>query len=84
MVVKLKSTSREWYRAYCAAMLEPDVNKVFTSVESARKAIQERVRELNLGYSSSNHESKELDRALNFLTMLLNCSCPEQGSRQYC
>jgi hypothetical protein len=65
-------------------MLEPDVNKVFTSVESARKAIQERTKELGLGYSSSNHETKELDRALYFLTMLLNCSCPEQESRQYC
>ena len=81
MVVKIKSTSREWYKAYCAAMLEPDVNKVFTCVQSARRAIEERARELGSGFASNNHESKELDRALYFLTMLLNCSCPDQESR---
>ena len=76
-------TNREWYQAYCAAMLESDVNKVITSVESARKAIQKRAKELNMGRAGSNHESVELDRALRFLTMLVNCSMPTQVSTAY-
>ena len=80
MLTKAKSTSREWYRAYCSAMLETDVTKIFESVEFARKAIQERAKELTGNFSGSNHESNELERALRFLAMLVDCSQKEQGS----
>jgi hypothetical protein len=80
MVTKLKATSHEWYRAYCSAMLETDINKILESVESARKAIQERARELSQTLSGSNHESTELDRASRFLTMLVNCSQAERAT----
>ncbi len=84
MVVKAKIANREWYQAYCAAMLETDMDKVFASVESARRAIQTRAKELGVGLANSNHESKELDRALRFLTMLVNCAAPAKvpGLRQ--
>jgi len=75
MVVNTKIAHREWYQAYCAAMLESDGEKVCANVESARRAIQKRAKELS-GLASSNLESKELDRALRFLTMLVNCSTP--------
>jgi hypothetical protein len=73
MVVKAKIANREWYQAYCDAMLEQDVDKMFVSVDAARRAIQKRAKELS-GLASSNFESKELDRALRFLNMLVNCS----------
>src|SRR6185312_13931722 len=79
MVTKVKATSQEWYRTYCSAMLETDINKICESVESARMAIQERARELSQSLSSNNHESTELDRASRFLTMLVNCSQSERG-----
>ena len=77
MVMKAKITNHEWYQAYCAAMLESDVEKMIASVESARQAIQKRARELDRG---SNLESLELDRAQRFLTMLVNCSVSTQVS----
>jgi hypothetical protein len=79
--MKTKIADREWYQAYCAAMLETDVDKMIASVESARQAIQRRTREL--GRSGSNFESLELDRAMRFLTMLVNCSMPAQASEVY-
>lgn len=80
MVIKVKATSQEWYRAYCSAMLETDINKILENVESARKAIQERARELNNTFSGSNYESTELDRASRFLTMLVSCSQTERNA----
>ena len=80
MVTKAQPNSQEWYRAYCSAMLETDINKIFEAVESARKAIQERARELSHSLAGSNHESIELDRASRFLTMLVNCSHMEHSS----
>lgn len=74
MAITNTCTNRPWYRAYCAAMLETDVNKIFAAVESARKAIQDRALELSHSLSASNHESRELDRATRFLAMLLDCS----------
>jgi hypothetical protein len=82
MVMKAKLAHREWYQAYCAAMLETDTEKVCASVESARWAIQKRAKELS-GLASSNLESKELDRALRFLTMLVNCSMPISSPKVY-
>jgi hypothetical protein len=79
--MKAKIAHREWYQAYCAAMLEQDVDKVIVNVESARKAIQKRAKEL--GRTGGNLESVELDRALRFLTMLVNCSMPTQISKAY-
>ena len=81
--MKAKIAHREWYQAYCAAMLETDVAKVVASVESARQAIQRRAVELNVGRSGNKLESLELDRALRFLTMLVNCSTPSQISKAY-
>ena len=49
MVMKTKISNREWYQAYCAAMLESDVDKMIASVESARLAIQERWSKRELG-----------------------------------
>ncbi len=83
MVVKAKIASREWYQAYCAAMLESDVEKILANVESARNAIQKRAKELSQGFAGSNHESKELDRAMRFLNMLMNCSKSEPSTRLY-
>ena len=74
MAVKNTCLSRPWYHAYRVAMLETDTSKIFISVESARKAIQDRVYELSHSLCASDHESKELDRAMRFLNMLLNCS----------
>ena len=83
MVVKTKTANREWYQAYCAAMLETDMDKLFASVESARRAIQKRAKELGGGLANSTHESKELDRALRFLTMLVNCATPAKSPKVY-
>jgi len=79
MVMKTNIANREWYQAYCAAMLEQNADKVIANVESAREAIQKRAKELRAGISS-NSESVELDRALRFLAMLVNCSGPTSGS----
>jgi len=82
MVVKTKIAHLEWYQAYCAAMLEPDLEKMCASVESARSAIQKRAKELS-GPASSNLENKELDRALRFLTMLVKCSTSGPSPKIY-
>jgi len=79
MAVKNTWLGRTWYTAYCAAMLETDAEKIFAGVEAARKAIHERVLELGLSLSGANHESKELERALRFLAMLVDCSCMESN-----
>jgi len=81
MVVRTKIANREWYQAYCAAMLEPDAEKMFASVEFARKAIQQRVKELSQGLTGTNNESNELNRALRFLSLLVDSSTPLQASR---
>ena len=81
MVMKAKIINREWYQAYCAAMLETDVEKIILNVESARQAIQKRAKELS--GPANKYESLELDRALRFLTMLVNCSMPAKVSKAY-
>jgi hypothetical protein len=69
-----------WYQAYCAAMLQTDENKVFNDIEYARKTIQDRVAEVSFDSSGSNHEGKELQEALHYLTMLLDCCWRERTS----
>ena len=71
-----------WYEAYCIAMLQTDENKVFDDVEYARKTIEARVAELSFDSSSSSYERRELQDALRYLTMLLNC-CWRQGDSYY-
>lgn len=83
MVMKTKIANREWYQAYCAAMLETDVEKIIANVESARQAIQRRAVELSVGRPGNKLESLELDRALRFLSMLVNCSTPIHVSKAY-
>ncbi|HSS95419.1 MAG TPA: hypothetical protein VLK33_00235 [Terriglobales bacterium] len=81
--MKIKIANREWYQAYCAAMLETDVEKIVANVESARLAIQKRSEELGMGRPVSKLENLELDRASRFLTMLMNSSIPTQVSKAY-
>ena len=68
-----------WYQAYCAAMLQTDEHKVLRDVGYARKAIEARVAELSFD-SGGSHEREELQQALHFLTMLLDCCWRENGS----
>ena len=79
MVMKAKISDREWYQAYCAAMLETDVEKIVDCVESARQAIQKRIKELNVGRPMNKLESVELDRALRFLNMVEALSKTSEG-----
>jgi hypothetical protein len=80
MAVKNTCADQAWYQAYCAAMLETDPSKIRDGVESARKAIQDRGFELSCSFSANNHESRELDRALRFLNMLLDCSATDDSN----
>jgi hypothetical protein len=56
-----------WHNTYAAAILEPDRDKVPGRVESARKHLVDRLRELD---PQRPGERSELDRALNALKML--------------
>jgi hypothetical protein len=61
-------------------MLETDQHRVLEAAEFARKAIQDRVAELNRDPLGSTHERKYLREALNYLAMLLDCSRKEGGA----
>jgi hypothetical protein len=80
MATKAQRISREWYQAYCSAMLETDLSKLFESVQCARHAIQSRLAELSVSRTGNNSETTELERALRFLNMLVNCSLAETGA----
>jgi hypothetical protein len=56
-----------WHNTYQAAILEPDREKVPGRVESARKHLVDRLRELDPQHPG---ERSEMDRALNALRML--------------
>jgi hypothetical protein len=75
---------RFWYRAYCTAMLQTDADRVFQEVEFARKAIQDRVAELNRQSSESPRERRELHEASHYLSLLLDCSLHEGGRLLWC
>jgi hypothetical protein len=68
-----------WYRAYCAAMLQLNAGKLFEEIEAAQQAIQDRLAELASGAQDADGESGELQRALNYLLLLLRCSNMEGG-----
>ena len=74
MITKVKATSQEWYRAIARQCSKP-ISIKFCEVWNRRaKLFRNACGELSQGLASSNHESKELDRALRFLTMLVNCA----------
>jgi hypothetical protein len=56
-----------WHNIYKDAILEPDRHKVPCRVESARKNVVDRLRQLN---PQCPEERWEVDRALNALRML--------------
>jgi hypothetical protein len=65
------SAQTSWYRKYSVAMLESSRVKVFDRIESARKAIQDRVAELRFRVPANDREREDLKNALGHLSNLL-------------
>jgi hypothetical protein len=60
--------SANWQSLYTAALSETDPNKLYGKIEVARRAIRERIAELQ--DSGNERERQQLDRALHSLFTL--------------
>lgn len=58
----------DWQVLYRAALSEPDPRKLYARIEAARRAINERLKELDS--SGDMREREQLDRALHALFTL--------------
>jgi hypothetical protein len=58
----------DWQSLYRAALSESDPKRLYTRIETARRAIHERLRELDI--SGDTREREQLDRALHALFTL--------------
>jgi hypothetical protein len=74
-------TRSGWFDLYAAAILENDLDKVSQRVTSARKAIADRIAQLEAGELAANREGRDLEDALNKLQILVNVSCAMQDTR---
>lgn len=68
-----------WFDAYAAAILESNLDRIAERVASARKAIADRIAQLEAGESAGNREARDLEDALNKLQILVNVSCALNG-----
>jgi hypothetical protein len=73
----------DWFEVYAAAILEGDVEKVTDRVATARKAIADRIAQLEAGESAGNREPGDLEDALNKLQILVNVSHATKISSLY-
>ena len=76
-------TRSVWFDVYASAILENDLDKVSERVASARKAIADRIAQLEAGELAGNREARDLEDALNKLQILVNVSCTMQDTRSY-
>ena len=74
-------TRNGWFDAYAAAILESNLDRITERVTSARKAIADRISQLEAGESAENREARDLEDALNKLQILVNVSCALNGSQ---
>jgi hypothetical protein len=66
-----------WHDAYKAAILEPDRQKIPSRVESARKNLVERWRELDPKFPDQRWELDRISNALRMLALLDKTSAAE-------
>jgi hypothetical protein len=59
-------SSSDWQALYSAALVEADLRKLSSRIETARRAIHERIKEVDDGC----REREQLDRALHALFTL--------------
>ena len=59
-------SSSDWQALYSAALAESDLRKLSSRIETARRAIHERLKEVDDG----SREREQLDRALHALFTL--------------
>ena len=70
-VGSIKPVQPSWYQAYFLAMVENDRSLALTRIESAQKAIQERVAELDRFTPADSREIQDLTNALIYLGILV-------------
>jgi hypothetical protein len=75
-----------WFDVYAATILESDVEhsnveEIFERVASARRAIADRIAQLEAGELAGNREARDLEDALNKLQILVNVSGAMKGSQ---
>ena len=61
-----------WFHLYAAAILENDQEKITDRVATARKAIADRIVQLESGECPGDREPRDLEDALNKLQILVN------------
>ena len=72
-----------WFDLYAAAILENNLDQISERVASARRAIADRIVQLEAGELAGNREARDLEDALNKLQILVNLSCAARGSHLY-
>ena len=73
----------DWFDVYAAAILEGDLEKITERVATARKAIADRIAQLEAGELATNREPRDLEDALNKLQILVNVSHTTQVTQLY-
>lgn len=69
-----------WFNIYAAAILENDQEKITDRIAVARKAIEDRILQLEAGESAGDREPRDLADALNKLQILVSVMCASQSS----
>ena len=72
-----------WFDVYAAAILENDAEQVAERVVIARRAIADRIAQLEAGDLADNREPRDLEDALNKLQILVTVSCAMHGAQTY-
>lgn len=67
--VKLNASG--WYQLYFAAVTEANENKAVVQIDRARKAMQDRLIELQRTNCPDGGEIQDLNNAMNYLAILL-------------
>lgn len=63
---------KDWFDVYAAAILESDLHRIQERVATARKAIADRILQLETGEPADGREPRDLRDALDKLQLLLN------------
>ena len=64
----------DWFDIYAAAIMEGELPKIQERVTNARKAIANRIAQLEAGAVADHREPRDLQDALDKLQILLNVS----------